>query len=150
MQDYKPLNIYPRYLQLFKMQLSGVLDDMEEPAESLSLAFSDALMEVFNLQQKILSSEKVSSEEQVEVLNEIIKKMQGCITSIQFLDAKRQRIENVSSSMYDLSEFLTSSDELGTDTSALDEKISSQYKMEQEREIHRKFLQTVASQTVDQ
>lgn len=132
---------YLHYLRLFQMQLLGVLEDMEKPAESLSNVFSDVLIAVIDLKNDVAAGENFSNAATLNSLDEIIIQMQECITGFQFFDAKRQRLENISDGMTDLNEFITSKNSNNSaDNILLAEKIVGLYKMEREHYIYREFL----------
>lgn len=133
---------YSQYLRLFQMQLLGVFEDMETPAEALSGVFSDVLMELLDLKINVSKSEGVDNKQTSESLDGIIQKMQGCITGFQFFDSKRQRLENISDGLGDLSQFFEEckKDNNEINGGLLEDKIVGLYKMEREHEIYRKFL----------
>ena len=137
---------YSRYLRLFQMQVMGVLEDMEKPAESLSTVFSDALMNIMDLKQN-LADVNPQNEELNQALSVIIKQMQDCIVGFQFFDAKRQRLENISDGLGDFSEFVASVNDASKPiiSEDLESRVVGQYKMEREHEIYRKFLEEYES-----
>lgn len=134
---------YSQYLRLFQMQLLGVLEDMETPAESLSSVFSEVLMELLDLKINVSKDEGFDNKQSSEALDGIIQQMQGCITGFQFFDSKRQRLENISDGLGDLSQFIADSkkDNNEINDKLLKSKIIGLYKMEREHGIYRKFLE---------
>lgn len=135
--------MYLQYIRLFQMQLLGVLEDMEKPAESLSNVFSDVLMAVIDLKNDVSINNTLSNKEILTVLEDVIMQMQECIVGFQFFDAKRQRLENVSDGMDTLAKYIrdNKSDSHIQDTNALRKKVIGLYKMEREHSIYRNFLQ---------
>ena len=128
---------FQNYLKLFEMQLYGVLEHMQEPAEEISTKFSEALLQLYSLNNEKLDS-KIS-----EQVKEIIDLLQNCITSMQFLDAKYQRIEHVADGLGDLAamQVLNVCESNKSIWEKLDTDIQSNYKMLPERNIHAKFLE---------
>lgn len=141
MSKAKDLEETRQYLRLFQMQLHGVLEDMAKPAESLSGQFSDSLINLYALREHLSDDNELNRDELSVMVETLIKQMFECVSSMQFVDAKRQRIENVSDG---LSYLFDLNSEVCTQAMNWDEiksKILNQYKMDKERKIYKQYLQ---------
>ena len=119
------------------MQLYSVLENMQAPAEKLSVKFSEALLNLYDLNSKNLQTD-ISKQ-----VTETINLMQECINSLQFIDAKYQRIENVADSLGELAEMkiLNVNADNRQQWENLDTQVQARYKMLNEREVHLKYFE---------
>ena len=134
---------YPKYIRLFEMQLQGVLEDMVGPADNLSSIFSESLMKLYDLKEEVNDYDDERHKKISARLDQIINVLQQCITDMQFVDSKRQRIEHVADGLSELND-MSQCEERRLEYEAwqkLDEKVKDQYKMKREREIYNKFLE---------
>ena len=134
---------YSNYLRLFEMQLHGVLEDMAGPADNLSLIFSESLVNLHELKKELHDYDKEMQEHILSRVQHIIGVLQDCITNMQFVDSKRQRIEHVADGLSQMNKLVKRNIKTNEKYSwdELDSNITKQYKMEREREIYNKFLQ---------
>ena len=137
------LNNTRQYIRLFQMQLNGVLEDMAKPAESLSSHFSDAITHLHSIRGKISGDVKIDEEEILSMIDQLISQMFECVTSMQFVDAKRQRIEHVADGLNYLIDVDVNTDSLVNGWDHVQNNIKTQYKMDAERDIYKQYLQEI-------
>lgn len=130
-----------QYIRLFQMQLHGVLEDMAKPAETLSGQFSDALINLYSIREHLDDDNELNREELSAMVETLVKQMFECVSSMQFVDAKRQRIEHVADGLNYLINIDSETNSLVTDWDSVKSKIQTQYKMNKERNIYKKYLQ---------
>ncbi|MFK7794152.1 MAG: hypothetical protein AB8B89_02270 [Gammaproteobacteria bacterium] len=130
-----------QYIRLFQMQLHGVLEDMAKPAETLSGQFSDALINLYSIREHLVDDNEINREELSEMVETLIKQMFECVSSMQFVDAKRQRIEHVADGLDYLIDIDSGTNQIVTDWDDVKNRIQKQYTMDKERNIYKKYLQ---------
>lgn len=130
-----------QYIRLFEMQLQGVLEDMAKPAELLSGQFSDALLNLYSLREHLEDDNEINRVELSEMTNELISQMFQCVSSMQFVDAKRQRIEHVADGLSYIIDIDSGAKEIVSGWDEVKNRIQKQYKMDKERNIYKKYLQ---------
>ena len=141
MSHKKNLAFTRSYIRLFEMQLHGVLHDMSKPAEEMSAEFSEALLKLYDIKEELASSNALDRDKLLDHMQGLIDQLFTCVSSMQFLDAKRQRLEHVSDGLSYLTENEIDNE---CDWAAIKNKIVQQYKMDKERKIYEKFLQQYA------
>ncbi len=144
------LKHYSNYIRLFELQLQGVLQDMVGPADNLSSVFSESLMKLYHLKEEVSNDSNINHDIGSQ-LDEVINVLQRCITDMQFVDSKRQRIEHVADGLSGLNGLSQSENKRVqlSEWEELDLKVKSQYKMKREREIYNKYLQECQVQQDD-
>ena len=144
------LKHYSNYIRLFELQLQGVLQDMVGPADNLSSVFSESLMKLYHLKEEVSNDSNINHDIGSQ-LDEVINVLQRCITEMQFVDSKRQRIEHVADGLSGLNGLSQSENKRVqlSEWEELDLKVKSQYKMKREREIYNKYLQECQVQQDD-
>jgi hypothetical protein len=135
------LNNTRQYIRLFQMQLHGVLDDMAKPAELLSDQFSDALLNMYSIREHLSEDNQLNRDELSSMIENSISQMFECVSGMQFVDAKRQRIEHVADGLAYLIDIDSNTQTMVDDWSDLKNKIKNQYKMVNERNVYNKYLQ---------
>lgn len=128
-----------QYIRLFEMQLHGVLKDMAKPAETLSGQFSEALLNLYSIREH-LDNEDINKKELSDITEKLISQMFECVSSMQFVDSKRQRIEHVADGLSYLIDKDSGNNFIVQDWDELEGKIKMQYKMDKERNIYEKYL----------
>lgn len=136
-----------QYIRLFQMQLLGVLEDMAEPAELLSGQFSEVLLSLCTIRDH-LKDDQFNRVQLSEMVEKQINQMFECISGMQFVDAKRQRIEHVADGLSFLAE-LDSNINTNDHWENIKNKIQDQYKMDKERNIYKSFLQEIEYTDID-
>jgi len=129
------------YIHLFQMQVQGVLLDMEKPSEQLSDQFSESLLNLHEIKDFIADDDKFNKEILLERVQNLISEMFECVSSMQFLDSKRQRIEHVSDGLNLLIEKDSDTDDMKFGWDQINNMIVEQFKMDKERKIYQKYLQ---------
>ncbi len=147
MSDNKDLDHTRSYIRLFQMQLHGVLEDMATPAETLSIQFSDALAKLYDLKNNLSSDHTKDDMELAEEVQCVINELFECISCMQFVDAKRQRIEHVADGLSYLIEKDKTNKNMKYDWEKVKSLIIEQYKMDKERDIYQMYLQDTFSET---
>lgn len=136
------------YIRLFQMQLHGVLEDMAKPAESLSDQFSESLLKLYDIKENISEDSLADRDLLLEKVQALIDDMFECVSNMQFLDAKRQRIEHVADGL----SYLVENDDCESSTKyswdEINNMIIDQYKMETERNIYEAYLQRYDTQGI--
>lgn len=130
-----------KYIRLFQMQLHGVLEDMASPAETLSSHFSDVLIKLHDLQDQIAGQDHADQEMLDTKMNNVIQELFQCVTTMQFLDAKHQRIENIADGLSYLIELNDCETTMKKDWVEINQMIIDKYKMDSERKIYQTYLQ---------
>ena len=130
-----------QYIRLFQMQLNGVLEDMAKPAELLSGQFSDALLNLYSLREHLVEDNELNRDELSDMAEELISQMFQCVSSMQFVDAKRQRIEHVADGLSYLIDIDSGIKAIVSSWDEVKNRIENQYKMDIERDIYNKYLQ---------
>lgn len=130
-----------QYIRLFQMQLHGVLGDMAKPAELLSGQFSDALLNLYSIREHLSDDNQLDREELSSMIEKLISQMFECVSGMQFVDAKRQRIEHVADGLAYLIDIDSGAKTMVDDWGDFKNKIQKQYKMDKERNIYMKYLQ---------
>ncbi len=136
-----------QYIRLFQMQLHGVLEDMAKPAELLFGQFSDALLNLYSIREHLSEDDPLNREELSSRIENLISQMFECVSGMQFVDAKRQRIEHVANGLAYLINIDSNTQAMVDDWSDLKNKIQSQYKMVNERTIYNEYLQEFNDET---
>ena len=130
-----------QYIRLFQMQLHGVLEDMAKPAEILSGQFSDSLLNLYAIREHLVDDNELNRNELSGMVEKLISQMFECVSSMQFVDAKRQRIEHVADGLNYLIDVDSETKVTVIDWKDIKNKIQKQYKMDKERNIYKKYLQ---------
>jgi hypothetical protein len=135
------LNQTSQYIRLFQLQLNGVLEDLVKPAELLSGQFSDSLLNLYSIREHLVDDNELNREEISVMVEELIGQMFQCVSSMQFVDAKRQRIEHVAHGLDCLIDMHSRKNAIVSDWDDFKNKIQKQYKMDKERNIYNKYLE---------
>ncbi len=141
MSKANDLNQTSQYIRLFQLQLNGVLEDMAKPAELLSGQFSDSLLNLYSIREHLVDDNELNREELSGMVEELIGQMFQCVSSMQFVDAKRQRIEHVADGLDYLIDMGSRKNAIVSDWDDFKNKIQKQYTMDKERNIYKKYLE---------
>ena len=138
MSDLSNLHHTRNYIRLFQMQLHSVLEDMAEPAELFSEQFSNALLKLYDLQESISENDQVDRTDLLSKVQALTDEIFVCVSSMQFLDAKRQRLEHVADGL----SYLIEKDEhnMKYDWHQINDLVINQYKMKIERDIYQRYI----------
>jgi len=135
-----------KFIRLFQLQLHGVLEGMAKPSEVLSGQFSEVLLELHSIREYASEDGEIDQNVILKKLDEVTATMFECVSSMQFLDAKKQRIEHVADGLCSLITFDDSEQNLSSSWGEIQQRIEGQYKMEKERKVYMQFLQEVDPQ----
>ncbi len=133
------------YIRLFQMQLHGVLEDMATPAEVLSSQFSESLLKLYDIREHVADDNQINRQELLDKVQTLISEMFECVSSMQFVDAKRQRIEHVADGLSYLIETDDANNTMKYSWDQINTMIVEQFKMDKERNIYQKYLQEYSS-----
>lgn len=143
MNDSIHLDNTRKYIRLFQMQLHGVLEDMAQPAEKLSSIFSDSLIRLHDVKDALNKDDEVDVAQINNQVQEVIKELFECVSCMQFVDSKRQRIEHVADGLNYLIGDEVHNISVNYDWNEINTKIVGQYKMSKERLIYEKYLSEI-------
>ena len=138
MSELSNLSHTRNYIRLFQMQLHSVLEDMAEPAELFSEQFSNSLLKLYDIQESITENDQIDRDQLLLKVQTLTDEIFLCVSSMQFLDAKRQRLEHVSDGL----SYLIESDghAMKYNKNQINDLVIGQYKMKKERDIYKKYL----------
>jgi len=123
------------------MQLHGVLEDMAAPAEVLSSQFSESLLKLYDIREHVADDNQIDRQQLLDKVQTLIGEMFECVSSMQFVDAKRQRIEHVADGLSYLIETDDTDNAMKYSWDQINNMIIEQFKMDKERNIYQKYLQ---------